>query len=427
MNSLFEIVEKWNWHILNFACVAIMVSSLVILLEEKRSRIRKKVTILASFCLILTSMVFLVLMACSGKILEGAPDRYSFEFEEILFDLPWILYLLIEAGLLILCLFTISIFISSKRRTLTPDAIRQTVDIHPDGIAICEANGTILLSNLKIVELCRMLTGHLFVNGNTFWETIEKKERLHSDMYLIHTDDQEVWLFEKTELETKEKRFRIRATRVSERYKIIEELEEKHDRLQDIQRRMKTVTKLSGDMFIAQEEAEAKAALHNQLGQVLLMGRHYLSHTDTIDARMVYTATRQMNRFLLGEVEEPYTGEEDLSSAIAMAGSIGVLVEISGEEPHDPKSRKILSSAITECAANTVKHAEGDKIFVTIKENEGERIFCIRNNGKPPKERITESGGLLSLRKNIESSGGEMELQSVPEFLLRIKIRAEKE
>ena len=181
---------------------------------------------------------------------------------------------------------------------------------------------------------------------------------------------------------------------------------------------MKAVTELSGDMFVAQEEADARAALHNQLGQVLLMGRHYINHQDTTDPKLVYLATRQMNQFLLGESEEPYNGEEDeLALAVSMAGSIGIKIEISGEEPKDKDLRKILAQAITECAANTVKHAEGDTVWVEING----RDITITNNGKPPKGRITESGGLLSLRRNIEAAGGVMKVTSEPEFRLEIR------
>ena len=217
---------------------------------------------------------------------------------------------------------------------------------------------------------------------------------------------------------------------VTERYRIIDELEEKNDHLLDIRRRMKAVSDLSGDMFVAQEEADARAALHNQLGQVLLMGRHYILHPDVTDPDVVYAATKQMNQFLLGESEEPYQGEEDaVTSAITMSNSIGVRVEIKDTAHPDSAYAKgtvasleerikvILAQAITECAANTVKHAEGDTVTVTIDQ---EKTIRITNNGKPPKGEIAVSGGLLSLRRRILEAGGTMELESAPAFLLTL-------
>jgi len=133
---------------------------------------------------------------------------------------------------------------------------------------------------------------------------------------------------------------------------------------------------------------------------------------------MVYLATKQMNQFLLGESVKPYSGEEEeLVLAVNMAGSIGVKVVIEGEEPKNSKIRKILASAVTECAANTVKHAEGDTVNIDISKD-SKTVIVITNNGKPPKGAVTESGGLLSLRKSVEEKGGSMRIESNGAFRL---------
>jgi signal transduction histidine kinase len=143
---------------------------------------------------------------------------------------------------------------------------------------------------------------------------------------------------------------------------------------------------------------------------------------------MVYAATTQMNRFLLGEAEEPYEGEEDVfSQAVSMANSIGVKVDIKGNEPQAESARKILAQAVTECAANTVKHAEGDLVTVTILDEDEEVIIRIINNGKPPKGVIRESGGLLSLRRNVEAAGGAMKIEYEPDFVLELKLQESRE
>ena len=82
----------------------------------------------------------------------------------------------------------------------------------------------------------------------------------------------------------------------------------------------------------------------------------------------------------------------------------------------------LLAYAIQECAANTVKHAGGDRITVSLEENSTGLTVRISNNGKPPETRITESGGLVSLRRKIEEAGGQMLVESRPEFRLTIII-----
>ena len=112
--------------------------------------------------------------------------------------------------------------------------------------------------------------------------------------------------------------------------------------------------------------------------------------------------------------------QSTLLQAVSMANSIGVRVDMRGTEPKHVDIKKILSQAIIECAANTIKHAEGNAVTIDITTKDTETEITITNNGKPPKREITESGGLLSLRRNIEAIGGVMNLESEPVFKLTI-------
>jgi signal transduction histidine kinase len=215
---------------------------------------------------------------------------------------------------------------------------------------------------------------------------------------------------------------------MTEQYRITETLKEKNEHLQEIQRRMKAVSDLSGEIFVAREKANARAALHNQLGQVLLMGQHWLEHPESTDAEMVRMTTREMNRYLLREAEElsedgaeaSEPGADLLRMTLAMIKDIGAQAEIIGELPEDPARRTLLAYAIQECASNAVKHAEGDRITVFLEEDGNRLTVRIRNNGRIPESPIVESGGLLSLRQKTEAAGGRMLVESRPGFRLTL-------
>ena len=175
-----------------------------------------------------------------------------------------------------------------------------------------------------------------------------------------------------------------------------------------------------------QEEARARSALHNELGQVLLMGRHYIEHPDTTDASVVALMTRQMNRFLLGESRAFEAGPGDeLAEACGRAAGIGVAVSIKGEPPEEGAALRLLCEAIRECAANTVKHAEGSRLFVDIARPFPESlVITVTNDGRPPNGPVAESGGLLSLRRSAEDAGADMKVQSEPVFSLTLSFPA---
>ena len=420
MTGLYSIADTYVWFVLCISSLVLWTGAVAVLIRFLHDKRKRSTVIISILNLLLISSVILVFTDCSKY--PGGSGAFT-SFQTMLFGLPYIVYVCLE---LLSCIILLSLsFESSKYRSknITSDAIQQAIDALPEGIAICSQDGTVRLSNLKINTLSQIMTDRMLTNSTDFWQTVLKKGKEQSGKYLVRVPDNEIWLFEKENMEVMGKSYdQITASNITERYKIIEELEAKHEHLQDIRSRMKAVSELSGDMFVAQEEADARAALHNQLGQVLLMGRHYINHKDTTDPKLVYAATMQMNQFLLGEAKDPYEGEEDtLAHAVSMANSIGVRVVISGEEPADEAVRKILSKAVTECAANTVKHAEGDTVNADISSSESSIVVTITNNGKPPKNAITESGGLLSLRRDMEALGGKMQIETVPRFVLTLE------
>jgi len=419
MSALYSIADSLLWYIICIAALILLTGSVSILFRTVFDTREIRPLAFAVINVVFDFALFVILMDCN-RYVSPVETRTFYPLQCLFFELPWIFYAGFEIVSGVLLLISSRDNMKYRKEYLTRDAMIEAVNLLPEGISISGMDGSVRLANLRMNDLCKSMTGELYTDAVRFWSYIEKEGKEQGGQFLVRTKDNKVWLFEKDIFEVGEYDYeQITASDVTERYKIIDELEAKNEHLQDIQRRMKAVTDLSGDMFVALEEADARAALHNQLGQVLLMGSHYINHRETTDPQMVYIATRQMNRFLLGESEEPYSGEEDeMDMAVAMANSIGVCVEMNGEAPVDKLLRKILATVVTECAANTVKHAEGDKIMVEVSENS----VSVTNTGKPPKGKITESGGLLSLRRNVENEGGEMFLEYDPVFRLTITL-----
>ena len=427
MTALNTIYGSGLWYFLGLASLALLIWALVALPRTMREKRGKGLFLLSAAAAIFGFVLFMILMDFGHSVTN---DRgYYGAFQQMLFALPWLYYL--GAALLLAALLA-GIEMEHrcyKKQNLTPDAIRQAVNLLPEGIAVSDEGGTVWLANLKMEALCRELTGEVLSGAERFMTKLRAQSIGAEGQLLVKTENGAVWLFEAEPITVDGEAYRqIVARDVSERYIIIEELKEKNEHLQDIQRRMRAVSDLSGDMFVAEEQAKARAALHNQLGQVLLMGRHYISHPESTDPALVYTVTRQMNRFLLGEAEEPRTeAQDELREAIRMAKSIGVTVHLNGEAPKDSQHREILAQAIAECAANTVKHAEGDSLTTELSDRAGSFIAVITNSGKPPKRPVAESGGLLSLRRKAEAAGGTMNIESDPAFVLTLQIpRKEK-
>ena len=425
MTSLQAVSGSLLYYLLGAVSLLLVIAQINVLIQTIRYRREKRIMIIAVLNILLCFALFVILMDFAVTRFISPEDEWMYKpFEWALFALPWLLYAVIE----IVCIAVLCLLLRSNRRYrnshLTPDAIRQTLDLLPAGICISDDKGTVLLSNLKMNEICRELTGRLLSDADRFFDRIEADAEEQNGSTFVKLPNGTVCRFERKPMEENGKQYHcLMAIDVTERYRVTVELKAKNEHLQDVRRRMQAVSDLSGDMFVAQEEAAARAALHNQLGQVLLMGRHYLQHPDTTDADLVYITTTQMNSFLLGEYHEPTDEDDDLLTQVfMMVKAIGVTVEVQGSLPEQANHRAILAHAIQECAANTVKHAQGNRLMLVIAEKENHTDFVITNNGNPPKGEIAESGGLLSLRRSVEETGGTMTVQSQPVFSLTFKL-----
>ena len=444
MKSYFEIAETSGALLLLmialFLVIGQMAAALLSFQEKNRGQMLR-----AALHMLLGFLAFVLMLEAYDLVNYPDPmiTRNTIPLMGLIRAVPWAVYAFLELLSLGILLYRFLEYRRYRTGTVTPVAIRRTLDLLPEGICVSGKDGTVLLANLKMDELCWELTGDRLSDASRFWAALEKRGEDQGGKRLVPTDRGEVWLFERETLAVDGQRFeRTSAVNVTERYRITEELREKNARLQEIQRRMKEAAKLSSEMFVRKEEAAARSALHNELGQVLLMGRHYIEHPESTDRAMVALMTRQMNRFLLGETSRP-SEEDPLRTAISLAESIGVTVELQGRFPQEPAARSLLAQAIRECAANTVKHAEGDRIEVVLGDSgprpteqgadpachpersaaESKDLFLtITNNGKPPKGEIAESGGLLSLRRSVETAGGRMRVQSLPRFKLELTL-----
>ena len=405
--------------LLLLAALLLLLGQTAVFLLSLREK-KKWLVVLAALHLAVGFVLFVVLLDVHDRVnFPGIPWTSNWD-ADFLYELPWLIYAGIELASALILLWCFLAYRRYRKTRLTPDAIRQTIDLLPEGICVSAPDGTVLLSNLKMDALCRDLLGGRLNDAVRLWDHVTRKGEGQENSFLMRDAKEDVWLFTKETISIDGKDYdRLSAANVTARYRITEELREKNEHLKDIQRRMKEAAELSAEMFVKQEEANARSALHNELGQVLLMGRHYLEHPDTTDGATVALMTRQMNRFLLGEIHTQGTAEEGLlEEAVRMAESIGVTVSFEGDPPEEEPFISLLSLAVRECAANTVKHAEGDRLTVQTEERSGSLRLTFQNNGRPPKGPVAESGGLLTLRRLVEAQGGEMEVQSEPHFSL---------
>ena len=166
----------------------------------------------------------------------------------------------------------------------------------------------------------------------------------------------------------------------------------------------------------------AKIRIHDDMGKLLLATKRGLAEP------MGETEQKQMICFWQAEIAalkstRPRTKKDNLQVIKDAAKLVGVTVEFRGEKPKvDTVNEKILIAAMHECLTNTVSHANGKTMTVTVSDKNGKYTIEITNDGEKPKGEIIEGGGLSGLRLLVERENGTMIIHSAPQFELIIEL-----
>ena len=205
------------------------------------------------------------------------------------------------------------------------------------------------------------------------------------------------------------------------------ELREENQRLENANRRVKQLYDNMADIVREEEILSMKMRVHDDIGHSILSARKALLTDESIDTIKDNALVWEKSIELLYHSNNMPDDFDDIGYAEERAAALGVAIVRNGEFPESKALRRLIAFAVRESVTNCVRHAGGTKVFVTTKKESGSFLVRITNDGNAPQTEITEGGGLSSLRKRIEKSGGKMLVQSLPFFELSVFLLIEGE
>ena len=389
----------------------------------------------ATCSVVLAAAVFIILQSMADVSLcaNEADPRFSLP-AVILKDVPWIMVALVIVVIFaaeVLCLVAVN---RAGRDKLSPGSVKESLDALPDGVCFFSEDGRILLSNRRMQHISSDITGIGILNGEKLWRCIEEKSVKTdvSDGLVILTSDSKVWNVRRSEIEAEGNRINeIVALDVTEQYELRRELEERNERLNSVNERLRIFSRDMSRLTAEKELLDAKIKVHDDLGRSLLAFRAYLTAEPSKRDR---SKLLPLWRYVISVMKKETVPSEEWDAIEKTAESLHIQIEINGDLPAGladlPVSgevRSAIMAAIRECLTNTARHARGDRLFVLIKcgadAPHGIRIE-ITNNGRAPLVPIQEAGGLSNLRHMVERAGGIMTIESSPQFLLRLDFKS---
>lgn len=343
------------------------------------------------------------------------------------------LYLFVEILLLSLSIVVFILGYKFDKNYISKSSIKEGFDYLPTGICFYEESGVLMLTNIKMNDLCLKILKHPLINGLDFWNSLRKKElifpclRLNDEEKPIIKIDNNIYSFKRIIHKIDgEIIYEIVATDITTKYNLSIDLEKKNKELILFNKRIRDYGDNINELIAKKETLNAKIYIHDELGRLLLLTKKALSKEMSKEEKSQLLNLWQ--RDLLSFKETKQNKNFDTYNGLYLAAkSIGVIVEINGIKPKEKKIKSVVINASIECITNTIKYTKGNIVKVNIIDEKNIYIITIKNNGNQPNSEIIERGGLSSLRSLVEREGGTMNIISLPEFELKIIMPKEKE
>ena len=317
------------------------------------------------------------------------------------------------------------------KKSMSAKMIKKAIDSYPGGICFSALDGRVILVNEKMNKLVLELTGHTILNAKVAWEELtnfasnSKAEKLdqswlpkdtnngnestHQQLFFRFSDSS-VWRFEWRLLDPNT--VQIEAAEITELYRLSEELYENTIRLQEMQRRQKSLLDSIVEVNLNKEILAAKMRIHDELGHCLLATTKAIKE-DSL-AENADTLRKSWNSTLhnFTNISTVWTVPDSSlqSELMQVAELIDCKVVFIGEQPKSRKALQLLYAAVREALTNAVRHANATELTVKIAQNEQSYNIEISNNGNVTISKITEGNGLSALRQRLEQEGASLKV-----------------
>lgn len=388
------------------------------------------------------SLLIAVPLLCLSYFLEQCFAVYmsayfnietSGRFLERFFSLPdWVLlsFFLILAAMELLMLQKIY---RHKNERITGMSVKEAMDSLPDGICCYVPEGRVILANHAMEEFVGKATGeeHLY-SDDTIRALLSGQLREGCSMMKI--GDETIVVLEdgtagKTVIQDiPYEKYMVRmlvVNDITEAYRKMAELQHIQKKVEILGKRLADVNREIVSLTAEREILNARIRIHDEMGSTLLAVKHYIKNGGSKQELSELTdRLRRSVSFLRNDLPAPVRDEYELM--IETAAQLGVSVLINGTLPQSEPYKHILATAIHECFTNTLRHAHGNELRITIREDDKKIEAVFSNNGDQPGKDITEKGGLASLRTLTEQAGGKMTVCCDPSFAVILELPKEE-
>lgn len=365
--------------------------------------------------------LFLALL-CLCAYLTAAARRDAF-----FAPLPWLAVVIAAVLSFVRAAFGMRRTYRESRERLTPSSVKQALDDLNAGILFADGAGRAILVNHTMGRLAGTLLGSFPQTRGELEDALcdppamSGVRKLDDAPALYRFPDGRVWRIRTLPLaEPSLAHFtQTTAQDMTALYETNAQLAQENEALRVAIEKMRRMAERMADVVREQEALNLKIRVHNEIGAGLIALSELVSGGRQEDAD---EQLRLLEHALMYFGSEHPAETDTFEAAQRQAAEMNVSLRFDGYLPPDRAMESLIASAARECVTNCVRHAGGRSVDVKTVSRGGVWTVTITNDGTPPSAPVVEGGGLSSLRRNVESAGGEMRIDHTPRFALELTL-----
>lgn len=304
-------------------------------------------------------------------------------------------------------------------------SVIHAIDTLDTGVLFSENDGHILLSNQKMQKLMLAMTGKTFRNSIEFYDMLvseedtwryKKNELDEQRVYIL--SDASAWMLTKTDVSYLMKNYiHISLADVSQLWSLTRELQIQDEELRHKSDELKETIANLYSLSKKKEIENARMRAHDILGQRLSVLLRTIRTDNDIDYALLESLSKGLLSELKAEQDEigPY---DELKGIQEIFLAIGVDIKFEGSLPQDEEQAHLFVDIIREGSTNAVRHGLATEINIKSESIEETYNLTINNNGHTTSTPIALGSGIRTMRKKVDSQGGDLEIIQEPIFTL---------
>ncbi len=351
-----------------------------------------------------------------GMVMYQQEDLDSYDVPVSVLVIAYVVFLTYEVYLL----YNITVW---QRTNISAMSVKEAFDRLPAGLAYYTLSGVPIMVNESMQQLSRSVFGETVTDANAFWEKVKSYDSNDAiedeNNAIVNAGDNGIYNVRRREISVNGvDMYELTASEIGTEYKLTRELEAKRDRARVLNSRLKALMGTIEYVSMNRELLKLKTALHDNIGQSILIAKRYLYSPDSVDRNRMLEFWQDNIKHLIND--EPEEWELPYYVISKEADRLGIKLGIIGELPKERRLIPVVDAAVSAQVGNTLKHTNGTTVTVAVTDTgDGYRIV-LTNDGEAVRSGMESLGGLENLRREVENAGGIMEIEQPPDFALKL-------